>query len=154
MTGKREARTSPRRVESRAKAIQALELRKAGATYETIATRLSVTKAAAFKMVTTLLAETAAQPAAEVRELEIHRLDAMILGLWRAATAGDVSAIDRVLKIMDRRAAYLGLDAPKQVRVDITERVRQFAEMYGLDPDEAVAEAERIAREAASGAPR
>jgi predicted transcriptional regulator len=134
-------------VEAHQRAVQALELRKAGATYEAIATRLGVTHAAVIKMVNKLLAESAAQPAAEVRELELHRLDTMILGLWQQARAGDVQAIDRVLKIMDRRASYLGLDAPKTVKVDITERVRQFAEMYGLDPEEAVAEAERIARE-------
>jgi DNA-binding Lrp family transcriptional regulator len=145
--GRGEAKTSKRRLEAHQRAVQALELRKAGATYDTIAARLGVTRTAVINMVRRMLQETAAAPAAEVRELELHRLDTMILGLWQQARSGDVQAIDRVLKIMDRRASYLGLDAPKQVRVDITERVRQFAEMYGLDPDEAVAEAERIARE-------
>lgn len=147
--GRGESKTSQRRLQAHARAVQALELRKAGATYDAIAKRLGVTDAAVIKMVRNLLAETARQPADDVRELELHRLDTMILGLWQQARSGDVQAIDRVLKIMDRRASYMGLDAPKQVRVDIVERVRQYAAMFGIDPEEAVAEAENVIRQSA-----
>ena len=40
--------------------------------------------------------------------------------------------------------AYLFGAVPKQVNVDITLRLRQLAEQLGLDPDEAVKEAQRI----------
>lgn len=39
---------------------------------------------------------------------------------------------------------YLFGAVPKQVNVDITLRLRQMAEQMGLDPDEAVKEAQRI----------
>lgn len=40
--------------------------------------------------------------------------------------------------------AYLFGAVPKQVTVDITVRLRQMAEELGLDPDEAIKEAQRI----------
>ncbi|MGH2354095.1 MAG: hypothetical protein ACRDJN_21015 [Chloroflexota bacterium] len=43
---------------------------------------------------------------------------------------------------------------PRQVHVDVETHVRRLARQYGLDPDEAVAEAERVLRERrAGGAP-
>lgn len=41
--------------------------------------------------------------------LELDRLDVMLTGLWAAASTGDVSAVDRVLKIGERRDKLLGL---------------------------------------------
>ena len=41
--------------------------------------------------------------------LELDRLDAMLAGLWAAATSGDCAAVDRVLKIGERRDKLLGL---------------------------------------------
>ena len=49
--------------------------------------------------------------------LELQRLDQLLLVAMNLATGGDLRAIDRVLKIMDRRSQYLGLDTPKQVEV-------------------------------------
>jgi len=44
--------------------------------------------------------------------LELERLDVMLLALWRRVQNGDERAIDRALKIEERRAKLLGLDAP------------------------------------------
>ena len=55
-----------------------------------------------------------------------------------------LKAIDSVLRLMDWRARYLGLDAA--TKIDITARVRGWAEELGLDPDQAVAEAEQLLR--------
>ena len=49
-----------------------------------------------------------------------------------------------------RRARYLGFDAP--ARIDVEHRIRILAAEMGLDPDEAVAEAQRILKESARGA--
>ena len=55
------------------------------------------------------------EPAKDVLELEVARLDAMLAGLWEKATDGDDKAVTSALRIMDRRAKYLGLDqAPEQ----------------------------------------
>jgi hypothetical protein len=109
-------RTSPRRVAAADKQRQALELRRAGATYDAIAQQLGYTHAsAAKKAVERALMRTLQEPADDVRRLEVDRLDRLMLPWWRLATqAGpDQKATEVVLKIMARRAKYLGLDGPK-----------------------------------------
>ncbi|GGM77075.1 hypothetical protein GCM10012275_54630 [Longimycelium tulufanense] len=109
--GRGENTASLRRIKAAEKRRQALELRKAGATYDQIAERLGFSsKSRARESVIAALAELTLEPAREVLTLELERLDAMLLGLWRQARAGDLGTVDRVLKIMDRRAKYLGLD--------------------------------------------
>jgi hypothetical protein len=55
------------------------------------------------------------EDADKVRTLELARLDAMLAGMWPGAIAGDGHAVDACLKLMDRRARYLGLDAPVKI---------------------------------------
>lgn len=58
-----------------------------------------------------------AEGADEVLRIELERLDRLTEALWSRATAGDEAAIDKVLKIMDRRARYLGLNRPEGVEL-------------------------------------
>ena len=93
--------------------LQALELRKAGVSYEAIAASLGYRdRSGAYRAVTAALKLTLREPAEELRTLELERLDAMLLALWRRVQAGDEKTVDRVLHIMERRARLLGLDAP------------------------------------------
>lgn len=95
---------------------QALELRKAGVGFQAIADRLGYSDhSGAYRAVKSALKKTLQEPADEVRALELERLDKLLLGLWPRATSGNDRAIDRVLKIMQRRANLLGLDAPQKV---------------------------------------
>lgn len=97
---------------------QALELRRAGRGYQEIADRLHVSLSTAHGYVDDAMAEARAQieaDASEIKAEEISRLDGMLAGLWDFATSGDVQAVDRVLKIMERRAKLLGLDAPAKI---------------------------------------
>lgn len=108
--GKAEAATERR--------LQALELRKAGATYRAIGARLGVSEAQSYKDVQTELQRIAAESAdvaADVRTLELERLDALLLALWAQAKQGNQGAVDRVLRVMERRAKLLGLDAPTKI---------------------------------------
>ena len=57
---------------------------------------------------------TLAEPTDALRTLELERLDALQLAIWDQAIQGHVANIDRVLSIMKRRSALLGLDAPKR----------------------------------------
>jgi len=92
---------------------RALELRKAGADYEAIARQVGYASGSgAFKAIQAALKDVVREPAEEVRTIELERLDRIMLGLWKQATSGDARAVDRVLKIMERRAKLLGLDAP------------------------------------------
>lgn len=53
-----------------------------------------------------------AKMAQRILDMELERLDNMQFGIYQDAVKGDVIRIDRMIKIMDRRARYLGLDAP------------------------------------------
>lgn len=100
-----------------------LELRRAGVTFDAIAEQLAFAdRGAAYKAFTRALARTLQQPAAELRELELDRLDRLQAAVWAAAMRGDLKAIDRILRIAERRARLMGLDhtdgiAERQVRL-------------------------------------
>lgn len=77
-----------------------------------------------------------AQPIEDVREIELQRLDEMHsrlypVALGTEAVPPDVFATDRVLKIMDRRAALIGLNTPQKLVVEDAltdeERARRIA---------------------------
>jgi TolA-binding protein len=105
-----------------------LQLREAGATYEAIADALrekygadrlpsgwdSLYAAKDVKRELKKVQRQNAETAESVREIELRRLDRMLRGLWPDAVQGDTQAIDRVLRIMKRRADLLGLDAPER----------------------------------------
>lgn len=137
-----------------AHALAALDLRLAGMSYRQIAVRLNIAVSTAFAHVQRMIHEHAAEPAEEIRAQELARLDRLLLAHWSAAVGdpnatppvpGDRDATRMVLQIMDRRARYLGLDAP--VRVDLTAWIRRMAEQEGIDPEQAVRDAESILRE-------
>ena len=107
------SKNSRQQAQARAKDREALELRKAGATYQQIADKMGISLSGAGVCVSRAmdaLRLEVKEAAEQVLELELDRLDSMLLGLWDKARRGDVAAIDRVLKIQDRRAKYLGLD--------------------------------------------
>lgn len=91
------------------KRSRALELHLAGATYDAIAEAVGYAgRSGAYKAVQEALADLG-EPAAtsEAAATELARLDAMLTGLWPKARRGDVQAVDRVLKISERRALLL-----------------------------------------------
>lgn len=119
----REPQASARRVQGAENKQRALELRKAGATYEQIGQQLGMTRQSAHKAVKTALesiAKESSEEAAEVLVLELERLDQMLTGLWVSARQGNVASVDRVLRIMERRSRLLGLDADSTTRLEGT----------------------------------
>jgi len=110
-----EPRASGKRIVAAERQARALGLRKAGHGSATIARALGYASASgAHKAVDTALRALVAEPAAELRALELARLDELLAGLWAEARRGNVAKVDRVLKIMQRRADLLGLDAPQR----------------------------------------
>ena len=111
--------------------LAALELRKAGCTYEQIAAQLGYKNSSgAFKAVMKALKKTLQDPSDDVRKLEIERLDDMLNRLWDKRERPIIT--DRILRIMERRARLLGLDAPtKQLDIDLssltTEQLERIA---------------------------
>jgi hypothetical protein len=65
------------------------------------------------------MTRTLKQPTDELREIELDRLDRLQRGIWERAKDGDIRAIDAVLRIIDRRARLLGLDAPQKIQAEV-----------------------------------
>lgn len=107
---------------------QALSLRASGATYRQIAETLDISVGVAHNYVQNALKDVQQEIDKEadmLRALEVERLDQMLLALapmlranQREGRTANLGAIDRALKIMERRAKLLGLDAP--VRQEVT----------------------------------
>lgn len=102
----------------RVRAADALELRIAGHTYAQIGKLLAVTEKTAYVDVQEELARlepVIKQRAERLRELESRRLDRCQLALTPGLDAGDPRAVMASVRVMERRAKLLGLDAPLQV---------------------------------------
>lgn len=105
---------SPKRLERMAKVLQ---YREAGVTYELIADRLGISTTQVGRDLDDALQATLQEPADRLRATEARRLDHLTRALYTRALQGDDHAIDRMLKIMDRRAKLLGLDTPIALNV-------------------------------------
>jgi hypothetical protein len=94
-----------------------LNMRLHGLTFHEIARKLPeagfrrVSVSRIFAIVTKNLRSCHEQPARELRQLELLRLDQLQAAHYQAAMGGDAAAASRVLSIMDRRAKLLGFDA-------------------------------------------
>lgn len=122
----------------------AIKLRLAGVDYQTIADRLGYkTRGAACQDISRALEKHVAEQTIAVealREAETARLDRLQAGIWSDAVAGDLNAIEKILKIIDRRCKLLGLDKPSQVEVitldTIDTEIRKLQrELQELGPD-------------------
>jgi hypothetical protein len=58
--------------------------------------------------------------------MEVERLDAVLMAIWAQVKQGNLSAVDRYIKVAQRRAELLGLDAPKRVDVTSDDKPLQF----------------------------
>ena len=85
-------------------AARVLNLRRAGAQFDTIAERLNLPE----NLVRELFDQALTTIDQDVRRaLEVDRLDRLHMAVWQAAAAGDLAAVDRVLKISERREKVL-----------------------------------------------
>lgn len=152
---------------------EACRLKSRGLSYRQIAAQMGYADHTnARRAVERALAETVAEPAAELRQLELMKLDAMELAVLEVlerqhvtVNRGDViyhqgkpllddgpvlQAVDRLLRIQDRRAKLVGLDAPKRLEVITIDAIdaeiarltaeleqRLAAELDGLDAGQA-----------------
>lgn len=134
----------PELLEQEAKVI---ELRRSGATWSVIAERVGYAGPSGAYKAYQRAAERMIRPnLEELRDTELDRLDRLQLGLWGKAIQGDVRAVDSVLRIIDRRARLLGLDAPSQVNLK--------AEVNTYDANSIDSEVARLIQILDSGAAR
>jgi len=93
------------------KRLRCLELRKAGCTYEEIATTVGFKgRTVAFRAVARLLETRAEEPTEFVRKIELERLNSLMTAIWQKARQGDLEAIDRALAIHQRICAITGIE--------------------------------------------
>lgn len=100
----------------------AVELRKAGATFQQIGDQLGITRMAACKTVNVALSKINDEIMAQadtMRLLELERLEKLWQVMYKQAVQGNQGAVDRCLKISERRAKLLGMDAP--IKQEITQ---------------------------------
>lgn len=96
----------------RRKREEATRLRQAGLTYVVIAKRVGYNSPeAACQAVKACLLDRSSETGMEAKALELRRLDELLSSLWPAALAGDDKAANLAVRLMERRAKYLGLDA-------------------------------------------
>lgn len=89
-------------------------------TYDQIGKALGVSVCSAHKDVHRVLdelAEKTRETAIEVRDLELHRLDTMLASVWSSVCRGDTQSVTTALRISERRARLLGLDAATKAEV-------------------------------------
>jgi hypothetical protein len=88
------------------------------------------------------------EAAEDVRALELQRLDDMLVGLWPqvAKQSPNLGAVDRVLRIMERRAKIVGIDAP--TRQELTGKDGGPIETASLSPEQWRAERAKRRKEA------
>lgn len=107
---------------ARAREAQCISLRKEGLSYRLISQQVGITEQGVMKAIRRVMTRVAAQTGADVEDIksiELERLDDMHAAIFPDAKSGNLKAVDRVLKIMERRSAYLGLDAPRKLEADI-----------------------------------
>lgn len=154
-----------RTVETAKRDGEAARLRAEGKTYDQIAEALGYTdRSLAHRAVERALAAAVREPAESLRQLELIRLDALWIEAVKVMTTEHITvnngrvievdgvplkddqptlqAIDRLLKIMERRAKLVGLDSAAKVEVlsvDALDReiAKLTAELGGAETGEA-----------------
>lgn len=158
------ARRRERTVEDRERDARAVELRRRHLNYQQIAREMGyASKSSAYEAVQRGLNDTQAESNDEVRQMELERLDDLARVAQRAMNARhyvvsaggkivyhpdtgeplidhgpNLQALDKLIKIMERRAKYLPLDAPTRVEVftldAIEAEIRRLEAELGCQP--------------------
>lgn len=99
-------------VQTRQKEEQAIKLRMAGMSLAAIAKQLGYASASgASQAIQRAVDRIGIEPAMELVKLELHRLDEMQKVCWTALIRdGDTSQVNPILRIMEMRARFTGLD--------------------------------------------
>ena len=118
--------------------LAVVELRREGKTWQQIAEVVNyATAMGAWKAYQRACQRTLQEPTDEARRIELDRLDALQRTYWEPAVEGNLRAADFVLRVIDRRARILGIDAPQKIQAEVV----NYEGVGSID-----AEVDRIAR--------
>jgi hypothetical protein len=114
-----------------------VELRQMGVTYEVIAKQVGYASASgAYHAYERALARYPRETVDKKRDLAEARIERLLAGVWTKALRGEIPAIMATIKLFERQAKLLGLDAPQRIenKVEVfeggslvDEQVRRFA---------------------------
>ena len=113
-----------------------IELRQEGYVWREIAVMVDMSIAGVAKAYKRALTRHPHATIDEHRELELNRLDTLQRTFWKSAVAGNQRAAEFVLRIIEKRAKLLGLEAPLKIQ----------AEVVTYDGSDLDREVERVAR--------
>jgi hypothetical protein len=98
---------------ARQREVATIDLRARGWAFSAIGEHLGITREAARRAYHRGLArliEDNRETIEQQRAIVLRQLAALLDGVWDAATGGDLQAVDRALRILERRSRLLGLD--------------------------------------------
>ncbi len=135
-------KNSQHKTEIAEKKQKCLELRKCGGSFRFIAEQQNISLGQVHKYVSDALSEISqltANDAEQLRELELQRLDTATLAIAKLVRQGHLGAVDRWLRISERRSKLLGLDAPiqQQVKLETEKQLTQTLDVLQkrMNPD-------------------
>ena len=106
--------------ELEAKEAKVLELRRAGFTFQRIAEEVGyATPSGAQRALERIMTRNIPQAPEEFRWQELDHLDRMQVALWPRAMKGDDRAIGTIIRLMERRARLVGIDAPQRIQAEV-----------------------------------
>lgn len=124
---------SPARIQQKERQRRALELRKAGATYQQIADQLGYANAqGAGNAVRRALQDTIREPTEDFRSLQMERLNHMLLVLSPGVQGGDGRSIQLSLQVMDAMNRLAGAEqmAPLEINHSHVLKIEGDSESY------------------------
>lgn len=127
--------TAGRRAVAAERRREAMRLRCEGQTLREIGRQLGISRQSAQRHVRGALDQLAAETrdaTAGLRALELSRIDTAWAAIWPDVERGDLQAIDRMLRLSERRCRLLGLDAPTRIAPTDPSGNREFAGTGGL----------------------
>ncbi len=105
-----------RQFKSAADIAKAMQMRIAGLTYQVIAKTMGwANKSVAYNACMREMIRLKQEPAQESRTLELLRIDRAQAAIWDQVIKGNHGAIDRFVRLSERRSRILGLDAPTKI---------------------------------------
>jgi len=119
-----------------------VELRIAGRSWYEIGQTVGLSPTGAHQAYKRALDRIPSEQVAELRKIDNERIDALLGAAWEPALKGSARHIEVIVKLLERRARLMGLDAPMLQRIEVlTEDV----------VDAAIAEIERQIAELDNG---
>ena len=112
------SQTAKSKLTAEERRLKAIELRRAGMTFEGIGKELSCSKQRAYQIVSKYMNQVQERCNEEVeamRLLEAGRLDEAQHAIWEKVRQGDIKAVRVFLQLSARRAKLFGLDSPIKI---------------------------------------